>query len=140
MNITITGNLTADPELRSTPSGAAVAQFTVAVTRRVKKGDTWEDGPSSFYRCSIWRQAAENVAESLSKGDRVIVAGEMRQREYEDKQGEKRSVWELEAEEVGPSLKYASAKPHKVKREAAFASAPNVDAWTTPAPADEIPF
>lgn len=141
MSITITGNLASDPELRFVPSGAAVATFTVVVSKRVKNGDKWEDGPASFYRCSIWRQAAENLVESLTKGDRVIVFGEMRQREYEDKQGQKQSVWEMEAEEVGPSLKFATAKTQRIKRESGFtAQAPKHDAWTTPSPDDEIPF
>lgn len=116
MSITITGNLTADVELKFTPKGDAVASFTVAVSKRVKDGDKWVDGPSSFYRCSIWRQYAENIAESLTKGTRVIVTGEMRQRDYETKEGEKRSVWELQADEVGVALRYATATVRKAER------------------------
>lgn len=143
MTTTIVGNLTNDPELKFTPSGAAVANFTVAVSKRVKEGDKWVDGPSSFYRCSIWRQYAENIAESLSKGTRVIVTGEMHQREYEDKQGEKRSVWELHADEVGVILRYATARVTRVERARTGVDAiptPADDPWTTPAPAGEMPF
>ena len=140
MSLTITGNLTADPELRFTPSGAAVASFTVAVSKRVKNGDKWEDGPSSFYRCTIWRQAAENLTESLTKGDRVIVIGEMRHREYQDKQGETKTVWEVEADEVGPSLKFAVAKSARIKRDAGFSSPTVDDVWTTAPLTDDAPF
>lgn len=116
--ITVIGNLTADPELRFTPSGAAVASFTVASTPRRFNAQTsaWEDGESLFLRCSIWRQAAENVAESLSRGSRVIVSGRLKQRSFETREGEKRTVFELDAEEVGPSLKYATAKVNKASR------------------------
>lgn len=141
--ITITGNLTNDPELKFTPKGDAVASFTVAVSKRVKEGDKWVDGPSSFYRCSIWRQYAENIAETLTKGSRVIVTGEMRQREYEDKQGEKRQVWELQAEEVGVSLRYATAtvrKAERVKTGVAAANAAADDPWATPMQTDVAPF
>lgn len=117
-NLTVIGNLTADPELRFTPSGAAVCNFTVASTPRRfdKNANEWVDQDALFMRCSIWRQAAENVAESLSKGDRVIVTGRLRQRQYETKDGEKRTVVELEAEEVGPSLRYATAKVTRAGR------------------------
>src|SRR3954471_3318910 len=110
--ITVVGNLTGDPELRFTPSGAAVASFTVASTPRTldKATNEWKDGDALFLRCSIWRQAAENVAESLQKGMRVIVQGRLQQRSYETKEGEKRTVVELQVDEVGPSLKYATAK------------------------------
>jgi single-strand DNA-binding protein len=110
--LTIVGNLTADPELRFTPSGAAVASFTVASTPRTfdKQSQEWKDGDTLFMRCSIWREAAENVAESLTKGMRVIVQGRLVQRSYETREGEKRTVVELQVEEVGPSLKYATAK------------------------------
>jgi len=110
--ITIVGNLTGDPELRFTPSGAAVANFTVASTPRVFDRNTqqWKDGDTLFMRCSIWREAAENVAESLVKGARVIAQGRLVQRSYETRDGEKRSPIELQVDEVGPSLRYASAK------------------------------
>jgi single-strand DNA-binding protein len=113
---TIVGNLVADPELKHTPSGAAVANFTVASTPRTYDKDQkeWVDGEALFMRCSIWRQPAENVAESLQKGSRVIVTGKLKQRSYETSAGEKRTVIELEAEEVAPSLRYATAKVTKV--------------------------
>jgi single-strand DNA-binding protein len=116
--ITVVGNLTDDPELRFTPSGAAVASFTVASTPRTfdKNSNEWKDGDALFLRCSIWRQAAENVAESLTKGMRVVVQGRLRQRSYETREGEKRTVVELDVEEVGPSLKYATAKVTKAAR------------------------
>lgn len=116
--ITVVGNLTGDPELRFTPSGAAVASFTVASTPRVldKATNEWKDGEALFLRCSVWRQYAENVAESLSKGARVIVTGRLKQRSYETREGEKRTVIELEVDEVGPALKYATAKVNKVSR------------------------
>lgn len=112
---TIVGNLVADPELRHTPSGAAVANFTVASTPRSYNKDSkeWEDGESLFMRCSIWRQPAEHVAESLQRGHRVVVTGKLKQRSFETKEGEKRTVIELEAEEVAPSLRYATAKVTK---------------------------
>ena len=116
--ITVVGNLTNDPELRFTPSGAAVASFTVASTPRVmdKATNEWKDGESVFMRCSVWRQYAENVAESLTKGARVIVTGRLKQRSYETREGEKRTVMEMEVDEVGPALKYATAKVNKVQR------------------------
>ncbi|MBD3784892.1 MAG: single-stranded DNA-binding protein [Micrococcales bacterium] len=116
--ITIIGNLTADPELRFTPSGAAVANFTVASTPRQfdRQSNEWKDGETLFMRCSIWRDAAENVAESLHRGTRVIVSGRLKSRSYETKEGEKRTVVELEVDEVGPSLRYASAKVTKAER------------------------
>ncbi|MDG3009687.1 single-stranded DNA-binding protein [Rhodococcus sp. D2-41] len=116
--ITVIGNLTADPELRFTPSGAAVATFTVASTPRRFNSQTnaWEDGEALFLRCNIWRQAAENVAESLTRGSRVIVNGRLKQRSFETREGEKRTVVELEVDEVGPSLKYATAKVNKASR------------------------
>ncbi|GAA2019208.1 single-stranded DNA-binding protein [Catenulispora yoronensis] len=122
--ITVVGNLTDDPELRFTPGGAAVANFTVASTPRVMdpKTNEWKDGDALFLRCSIWRQAAENVAESLTRGMRVVVSGRLRQRSYETKEGEKRTVVELEVEEIGPSLKYATAKVVKADREKAGAN------------------
>jgi single-strand DNA-binding protein len=116
--ITVIGNLTADPELRFTPSGAAVANFTVASTPRTldRQSGEWKDGEALFLRCSIWRQAAENVAESLTRGARVVVQGRLKQRSYETKEGEKRTVVELEVDEIGPSLRYATAKVNKVSR------------------------
>ncbi|MGZ4651476.1 MAG: single-stranded DNA-binding protein [Kineosporiaceae bacterium] len=116
--ITVVGNLTADPELRFTPSGAAVANFTVASTPRTfdKASNEWKDGEALFLRCSIWRQAAENVAESLQKGMAVIVQGRLKQRSYETKEGEKRTVYELDVDEVGPSLKWATAKINRTQR------------------------
>ena len=116
--ITVVGNLTADPELRFTPSGAAVANFTVASTPRTfdRQSGEWKDGEALFLRCNIWRQAAENVAETLTRGSRVIVSGRLKQRSYETREGEKRTVVELEVEEVGPSLRYATAKVNKVSR------------------------
>lgn len=116
--INVVGNLVADPELRFTPSGAAVANFTVASTPRHfdKNSQEWVDDEALFLRCSIWRQAAENVAESLSKGMRVVVSGRLRQRSYETKEGEKRTVIELEVDEIGPSLRYATAKVIKASR------------------------
>jgi len=116
--ITVIGNLTADPELRFTPAGAAVANFTVASTPRVfdRNSNEWKDGEALFLRCNIWREAAENVAESLTRGARVIVSGRLKQRSYETREGEKRTVVELEVDEVGPSLRYATAKVNKAGR------------------------
>lgn len=116
--ITVVGNLTADPEMRYTPSGAAVANFTVASTPRRFNSQTgqWEDGEAMFLRCTIWRDAAEHVAESLVRGSRVIVQGRLHQRSYETREGEKRSVIELDVDEIGPSLRYATAKVTKVTR------------------------
>ena len=116
--ITIAGNLVDDPELRFTPSGQPVAKFRVASTPRFKDNTTgeWKDGDSLFLTCNVWRQAAENVAESLTRGMRVIVSGRLRQRSYETKEGEKRTVYEVEVDDVGPSLRNASAKVNKVAR------------------------
>ncbi len=116
--LTIIGNLTQDPELRFTPSGAAVANFTVASTPRQfdRQSNEWKDGETLFMRCSVWRDAAENVAESLTRGSRVIVSGRLKSRSYETKEGEKRTVVEMEVDEVGPSLRYASAKVTKTQR------------------------
>lgn len=162
--VTIAGNLTADPELRFTQSGAAVASFTVASTPRTfdKASGQWKDGEALFMRCNVWRQVAENVAESLTRGSRVLVTGWLKQRSFETKDGEKRTVIELDVEEIGPSLKYATAKVQKVLRSGGGAqgggsagasgpgtrsSAPADDPWaTSPAPAgrggfaDEPPF
>lgn len=116
--ITVIGNLTADPELRFTPSGAAVANFTVASTPRTfdRQTNEWKDGEALFLRCNIWRDAAENVTESLTKGTRVIVSGRLKQRSYETKEGERRTVVELEVDEIGPSLRYATAKVNRASR------------------------
>ena len=116
--ITIIGNLTADPELRFTPSGAAVANFTVASTPRQfdRTSNEWKDGETLFMRCSVWRDAAENVAESLQRGARVLVSGRLKSRSYETKEGEKRTVIEMDVDEVGPSLKYATAKVNRTQR------------------------
>jgi len=116
--ITVVGNLTADPELRFTPSGAAVANFTVAATPRTfdRQSGEWKDGEALFMRCNVWRQAAENVAETLTRGMRVMATGRLKQRSFETREGEKRTVVELEVDEVGPSLKYATAKVNKVSR------------------------
>ncbi|WP_404386187.1 single-stranded DNA-binding protein [Knoellia locipacati] len=116
--LTIVGNLTGDPELRFTPSGAAVANFTVASTPRTfdRTSNEWKDGETLFMRCSVWRDAAENVAESLQRGTRVIVTGRLKSRSYETKEGEKRTVIEMDVDEVGPSMKYATAKVNKTSR------------------------
>jgi single-strand DNA-binding protein len=116
--ITIAGNLVDDPELRFTPSGQPVAKFRVASTPRYldKNTNEWKDGDSLFLTCNVWRQAAENVAESLTRGTRVIVSGRLRQRSYETKEGEKRTVYEVEVDDVGPSLRNASAKVNKMAR------------------------
>lgn len=144
--ITVVGNLTADPELRFTPSGAAVANFTVASTPRSfdKQSGEWRDGEALFLRCSIWRQAAENVTESLTRGARVVVTGRLRQRSYE-KDGQKRSTIELEVDEIGPSLRYATAKVNKVSRSAGDTTGGSSDPWGSDATAqttydDEPPF
>ena len=157
--ITVIGNLTADPELRFTSSGVAVANFTVASTPRTfdRASGEWKDGEALFLRCSIWRQAAENVAESLTRGSRVIVTGRLKQRSFETREGEKRTVVELEVDEIGPSLRYATAKVNKAARPeggggGGFGSgrsggggAPADDPWGSAPPAgdgysDEPPF
>ena len=152
VNVTIVGNLTNDPELRFTPSGAAVASFTVASTPRVldKATNEWKDGEALFMRCSVWRQYAENVAESLTKGARVIVTGRLKQRSYETREGEKRTVVEMDVDEVGPALKYATAKVNKVSRggggfsDSPSSAAPSDDPWSSGpssgAGFDEPPF
>jgi single-strand DNA-binding protein len=140
--ITVVGNLTADPELRFTPSGAAVANFTVASTPRSfdKNTNEWKDGEALFLRCSVWRQAAENVAESLTKGTGVIVQGRLKQRSYDTKEGEKRTVYELDVDEIGPSLKFATAKVNRTTRGSSGggfgggSSAPAADPWSNDAP------
>ena len=163
--ITVVGNLTGDPELRFTPSGAAVANFTVASTPRSfdKQSNEWKDSDTLFMRCSVWREAAENVAESLTKGMRVLVQGRLVQRSYETREGEKRTVVELQVDEVGPSLRYASAKVTRAQRSggggggfsgggasgggasggASGGGGFDNDPWATPAPggaSDEPPF
>ena len=147
--ITVVGNLVDDPELRFTPSGAAVANFRIASTPRTfdKQTNEWKDGEALFLSCSVWRQAAENVAESLQKGMRVVVQGNLRSRQYETREGEKRTVFEIQVDEVGPSLKYATAKVTRTQRSggssyggggqqavrAARALPSDNDPWATPA-------
>ncbi|CUU57830.1 single-strand DNA-binding protein [Parafrankia irregularis] len=134
--ITVIGNLTADPELRFTPNAVPVAGFTIASTPRTLDQQTgkWVDGDPLFLRCSLWRQAAENVAESLAKGTRVIVTGRLKQRSYETREGEKRTVYELDVDEIGPSLKFATARVSKAARgTGASTTAPAAgDAWSVP--------
>ena len=112
-HVTIIGNLTDDPDLRFTPNGHPVATFRLAVTARIKDGATWKDGETSFFRINLWRQLAEHVAESLTKGDRVLVIGRLKSRSWETPEGDKRSVVEVEADEVAPSLRWAIAKPER---------------------------
>jgi single-strand DNA-binding protein len=114
--VMLVGNLTDDPELKFTPNGAAVANFRLAVTPRVKDGDSWRDGETSFFRVNVWRDQAEHAAESLQKGARCIVVGRLRTRSWETPEGEKRSVTEVEADELGPSLKFATAKVERASR------------------------
>lgn len=118
-NITVVGNIVADPELRFTPAGAAVANFRVASTPRRYNSQTnqWEDGEAMFLTCNVWRQAAENVAETLSKGMRIIVSGRLKQRSFQTREGENRTVFEIDVDEVGPSLKYATAQVNRNPRE-----------------------
>lgn len=140
--ITVVGNLTGDPELRFTPSGSAVANFTIASTPRTFKDGEWKDGETLFLRASVWKEAAENVAETLTKGTRVVAQGRLKMRSYEDKNQEKRTVTELEVDEIGPSLRYASAKVTRTNRTDNNtgsntwnkpASAPAQDPWGKPA-------
>jgi single-strand DNA-binding protein len=156
--ITVVGNLTDDPELKFTPSGAAVANFTVASTPRTfdKQTNEWKDGDALFLRCAAWRQLAENVAESLTKGQRVVVTGALRVRQFERQDGSKGTSVEMNVDEVGPSLRYATAKVTKVNRsgnsggggggdwggQPAAASAPATDVWNTGATGstEEPPF
>jgi len=143
--ITVVGNLVDDPELRFTPSGAAVAKFRVASTPRYMDRQTneWKDGDSLFLTCNVWRQAAEHVAESLQRGMRVIVQGRVRQRSYETKEGEKRTVYEIEVDEVGPSLRNATAKVSKTTRSGGGGFGGNAsstaaeDPWASAAPAGD---
>jgi single-strand DNA-binding protein len=111
--VTVVGNLTDDPELRFTPNGHAVANFRLAVTSRIREGDAWKDGDTSFFRVNVWRQQAENVAESVAKGNRAIVTGRLKSRSWETPEGDKRSAVEIDADEVGPSLKWATARPER---------------------------
>ncbi len=155
INVTVVGNLTADPELRFTPSGAAVASFTVAASSRYldRQTNEWKDSEPVFMRCSVWRQYAENVAESLTKGTRVIVQGRLKQRSYETREGEKRTVVEMEVDDVGPALRYATAKVTRTARGdgggggggggfGGGGGAPADDPWASAGPAggDEPPF
>ena len=167
VNITVVGNLTSDPELRFTPSGQAVANFTVASTTRFldKQTNEWKDGDTVFLRCSVWRQYAENVAESLTRGMRVIVSGRLKVRQYETREGGKGTSVECDVDDVGPALRYATAKVTKVSRSGgggggggygggdfgggggggAASGSPADDPWATggssgPAPTDEPPF
>jgi single-strand DNA-binding protein len=114
--VVLVGNLTADPELKFTNNGVAVANFRLAVTPRVRDGEQWRDGETSFFRINVWRQQAEHLGDSLGKGDRAIVTGRLRTRSWETPEGEKRSVTEVEADEVGASLKFAVARPEKAAR------------------------
>ena len=147
VTVTVVGNLTSDPELRFTPNGQAVASFTVASTTRVldRNSNEWKDGDTLFLRCSVWRQYAENVAESLTKGTRVLVTGRLKQRSYETKEGEKRTVVEMDVDDVGPALRNATAKVSKVTRTSdggynSTASTPADDPWAAPMTNEEPPF
>jgi single-strand DNA-binding protein len=136
--ITIVGNLVDDPELRFTPTGQAVARFRIASTPRYldRQTNEWKDGEALFLTCNVWRQAAENCAESLTRGMRVIVQGRLKQRSYETKEGERRTVYEVEVDEVGPSLRNATAKVNKTSRQGGgFGGAPADDPWATATPA-----
>ena len=154
--ITVVGNLVDDPELRFTPSGAAVANFRIASTPRTfdRQANEWKDGEALFLSCSVWRQAAENVAESLQKGMRVVVQGNLRSRQYETREGEKRTVFEIQVDEVGPSLRYATAKVTRTQRsggssygggqqggqpggQGAQGGPSDNDPWATPAPSQQ---
>ena len=140
--ITVVGNLTADPDLRFTSTGVAVSDFTVASTPRVydRESGEWRDGDTLFLRCNLWRQAAENAAKSLTKGTRVIVQGRLKQRSFETKEGDKRTVVELDVDAIGPELRYASAQVSKVGRDGGATA--DDDQWQSP-PADrhdEVPF
>lgn len=139
--ITVIGNVTSDPELRFTQNGHAVANFTVASTPRTfdRQSGEWKDGEATFLRCNIWRQAAENLAESVTRGARLIVQGRLKQRSYETREGEKRTVMELEVDEVGPSLRFATAKVNKVSRGQGASTSngtPADDPWGSAPPAD----
>jgi single-strand DNA-binding protein len=149
--LTIIGNMVQDPELRFTPSGAAVANFTVASTPKTfdRNSNEWKDGETLFMRCAAWKEMGENVAESLTKGMRVVVTGRLKSRSYDTKEGEKRTVIELEVDEIGPSLRYANAKVTRTQRNGnggGFAqpsgfgqSTAQDDPWATPNN-DQVPF
>jgi single-strand DNA-binding protein len=150
VSVTLIGDLISDPELRFTPNGAAVASFTVVSRTRIldKTSNEWKDGDALFLRCSVWRQYAENVAESLTKGTRVLVTGRLKQKSYETKEGEKRTAFEMEVDDVGPALKWATAKVTRVtKGDSGFSgggnasAAPSDDPWAASAPSgDDPPF
>jgi len=138
--VTIVGNLTDDPELRFTPQGVAVANFRVAVSPRIKDANgQWKDGDTSFFRINCWRQLAENVAETLTRGSRTIVIGRLKQRSWETQEGEKRTVIEIEADEIGPSLKWATAKVERTSRGGSGGAAAGSDDWGTDAAAGPVP-
>jgi single-strand DNA-binding protein len=150
--ITVVGNLVADPELRFTPSGAAVASFRIASTPRFfdKQSNEWRDGDSLFLTCNVWRQYAENVAESLHKGMRVIIVGRLKQRSYETREGEKRTVFEVEVDDVGPALRNATASVSRVSRDSGGGGGYNsggnpvgttvpADPWASPGPGSDVP-
>ena len=147
--ITVVGNLVDDPELRFTPSGAAVANFRIASTPRTfdRQANEWKDGEALFLTCSVWRQAAENVAESLQKGMRVVVQGRLKSRQYETREGERRTVFEIDVDEVGPSLKYATAKVTRASRSGSGGygqgggqqQSGGDDPWATAAPQQSAP-
>ena len=143
--VTLVGNITDDPELRFTPSGSAVANFTVAVNRRFQKDGQWEDRLDGFFRCSCWRDLAENVAESLQKGTRVVVVGRLQQRSWDDQEGNKRSAIDIQVDDVGPSLRWATAQVQKSRKSSAGAGGGGGDWGQTapvggPSPADEGGF
>ncbi|MFJ9726852.1 single-stranded DNA-binding protein [Streptomyces sp. NPDC101209] len=139
--ITIVGNLTDDPELRYTPAGVAMAKFTVASTPRAydKTSGQWQDGTAMFLRCTAWRELAEHIADTLAKGTRVVVTGRLRQHNWQTDQGENRSMLALEVDDIGPSLRFATAKVTKAQRNGAAPSGPANDAWNTPASAGAAP-
>jgi len=139
INVTVIGNLAADPELKFSAAGRAVASFTVCSNERFKDAaGEWKDGPTSFVRCVAWAELAEHSAESIRKGDRVVVAGQLRQRDYTTKEGEKRTVWEVTATEIGAALKYATVKISKMQRDRV---PPPEDPWSESAPPpEEAPF
>jgi single-strand DNA-binding protein len=141
--VTLVGNVTDDPELRFTPSGAAVANFTVAVNRRYKNADgQWEDKLDGFFRCNCWRDMAEHVAESLTKGTRILVTGRLQQRSWEDQDGGKRSAFEIQVDEVGPSLRWATATVQKTERTSAPRGGGGAGGsdWSAPAPVGGPPM
>ena len=149
VQITLVGNVVADVELKFTPSGAAVATFTVASTPRTfdRQAGEWKDGDAMFLRCSVWREAAENVAESLTKGMRVVVQGRLKSRSYETREGDRRTVFEVDVDEVGPSLRYATAKVTRSQSKSSPQGAgwskdrsAAADPWQQPATNNEPPY